>query len=118
LSAIANFKDGVFKDGALIEKEPTMKSRASGARPHIRGRALLRQLFADQQARPARPPAAPVEIAAASVRPALTTLAWLRAFRVDAPAEPSFAPAGKRKADLPAMARDTSRALAAPPRAR
>jgi len=95
-----------------------MKSRASGARPHIRGRALLRQLFADQQSRPAQPPAAPVVIAPSSEQPALTTLAWLQSFRVDAPAEPSFAPAGKRKAELPAMARDTTRPLAAPTRAR
>ena len=107
-----------FKDDGPIEKEQAMKSRALGARPHIRGRALLRQLFADQQARPLAPPPAPAAIAPLSAQPALTALAWLKGFRVDAPAEPSFMPAGKRTADVSSTARDAAQPLAAPPRAR
>jgi len=98
-----------------------MKSRASSARPHIRGRALLRQVFADQPARPLAAPPAPTAIAPISAQPAptaLTTLAWLNGFRVDAPAEPSFTPAGKRSADLSTTVRNAALPLAAPPRAR
>ena len=95
-----------------------MKSRASSARPHIRGRALLRQLFADQPARPMTAPPASTVVAQSSEQPALSALAWLKGFRVDAPAEPSFTPAGKRTAERSTTSRDTARPLAPPPRAR
>lgn len=104
-----------------------MKSRASSARPHLRGRALLRQLFAEQ---PAHPPAATTTLAPSAAlaadapsgaQPALdklTALAWLNGFRVDAPAEPSFAPASKRTAERSTTDRDATRPLVPPPRAR
>ena len=101
-----------------------MKSRASSARPHMRGRALLRQLFAEQPERslaatPAPAPSvAPTAHSPTGAQPALTALAWLKGFRVDAPAEPSFTPASKRTAERSTTSRDTARPLAPPPRAR
>lgn len=104
-----------------------MKSRASSARPHLRGRALLRQLFAEQPAHPRAELAATTSAAASAAdapsgaQPALdklTALAWLHGFRVDAPAEPSFAPASKRAAERSTSDRDAVRPLAPPPRAR
>ncbi len=95
-----------------------MKSRASSARPHVRGRALLRQLFAEQPERSLVAPPAPAAAARLSAPPALSALAWLKGFRVDAPAEPSFTPASKRTAERSTTSRDTARPLAPAPRAR